>query len=382
MAEQVQAARKVEAPRHPPVGKKKYETVADDLRRQIAEKKYPVGARLPSIDALSKMYGFSRVTVHRGMRILVAEGLVDVAAGCDGSRVRSAATKTVMKGTVATLFRSLYGCTEMERAGLPMIQAVCDEINRRGLQQIQHTVNHEDCAARIVELARKGGVGSVLLDQATPLSTILEISRAPAPVVLFGRSLLAPNVSCVAPDYAHMGRETLARLREMGCERFVFCCSRSDERTWNEALFAVHDGYLLFRGGLHAAASEAGCEVEEAPEPATPAAERMSASYGLPRKKPADWKRLGAVCFDSSTAVALLASLEDGPYALGEDVEVVVAVSCAPEAPAMRKASVWRADLPALARTALGLIVERMGEPQAPPRAVATPVTFVEREAL
>jgi DNA-binding FadR family transcriptional regulator len=52
--------------------------VADQLRADIEDGKYPTGAKLPSYRQLEDAYGVARNTVAAALRVLQAEGLVDV----------------------------------------------------------------------------------------------------------------------------------------------------------------------------------------------------------------------------------------------------------------------------------------------------------------
>lgn len=53
-----------------------YQTIADDLRRSIADKTFDSGMRLPTTSELCKRYGVSKITVKRAMDELSQEGLV------------------------------------------------------------------------------------------------------------------------------------------------------------------------------------------------------------------------------------------------------------------------------------------------------------------
>ena len=54
----------------------KYLQIADDLRRGIAQARYPVGTQLPTELELSEELGISRHTAREAIRVLSAEGLV------------------------------------------------------------------------------------------------------------------------------------------------------------------------------------------------------------------------------------------------------------------------------------------------------------------
>lgn len=54
----------------------RYVKIAADLRRAIAQGRYPVGAQLPTEHALCRQLGVSRFTVREAIRVLTGAGLV------------------------------------------------------------------------------------------------------------------------------------------------------------------------------------------------------------------------------------------------------------------------------------------------------------------
>lgn len=64
-----------------------YQRVAADLRRRIADGRYPPGVPLPSLVDLMAEYGVARNTARDAIRLLAREGLVVVAHG-RATRVR------------------------------------------------------------------------------------------------------------------------------------------------------------------------------------------------------------------------------------------------------------------------------------------------------
>ena len=57
-------------------GRPKYLEVADDLRRKIAARTYPVGSEIPSTSRLMELYEVSVTVVRAAVRELRTEGLV------------------------------------------------------------------------------------------------------------------------------------------------------------------------------------------------------------------------------------------------------------------------------------------------------------------
>ena len=59
----------------------RYQTIADDIRRQVGEGTFAPGRLLPSESELSGAYEASRITVRRALEVLRDEGLVDSRQG-------------------------------------------------------------------------------------------------------------------------------------------------------------------------------------------------------------------------------------------------------------------------------------------------------------
>lgn len=59
----------------------RYQTIADDLRRQVTTGALGAGRLLPSEAELGHTYGASRVTIRRALEVLRDEGLVDARQG-------------------------------------------------------------------------------------------------------------------------------------------------------------------------------------------------------------------------------------------------------------------------------------------------------------
>lgn len=68
----------------PPVDRRKvYVRIADELRRDIAHGRFPVGKPFPSIGELVERFGSAKATVERSLDVLRSEGLL---ASRQGSR--------------------------------------------------------------------------------------------------------------------------------------------------------------------------------------------------------------------------------------------------------------------------------------------------------
>jgi DNA-binding GntR family transcriptional regulator len=61
--------------------RKQYVRIADDLRRDIASGRYPVGEPLPSVADLGVRFGVSKMTISNAIAVLRDEGLVQTRQG-------------------------------------------------------------------------------------------------------------------------------------------------------------------------------------------------------------------------------------------------------------------------------------------------------------
>lgn len=55
--------------------------VADDLRKRIRDGEFPLGAKMPSLRALTNEYEVSEVTAHTAIRALQHEGVLESTSG-------------------------------------------------------------------------------------------------------------------------------------------------------------------------------------------------------------------------------------------------------------------------------------------------------------
>lgn len=112
----------------------RYLRIAGDLRRSIADGRYPVGAQLPTEHALCRQLGVSRFTVREAIRVLAASGLVRrkpragtvVTALPDDTRYRHSigSLRDLMQYAQTTDFQYVYvGRIELSRAQARVVGA-------------------------------------------------------------------------------------------------------------------------------------------------------------------------------------------------------------------------------------------------------------------
>ncbi|MET7304651.1 GntR family transcriptional regulator [Embleya sp. NPDC005575] len=63
--------------------------IAGHYRRQIDAGDLEPGQRLPSVRAIAEQFDVSRETAHKAVKLLRAEGLIDVSVGAGGAQVRT-----------------------------------------------------------------------------------------------------------------------------------------------------------------------------------------------------------------------------------------------------------------------------------------------------
>ena len=112
----------------------RYLRIAGNLRRAIADGRYPVGAQLPTEHELCRQLGVSRFTVREAIRVLAASGLVRrkpragtvVAALPDDTRYRHSigSLRDLMQYAQTTDFQYVYvGRIELSRAQARLVGA-------------------------------------------------------------------------------------------------------------------------------------------------------------------------------------------------------------------------------------------------------------------
>jgi DNA-binding LacI/PurR family transcriptional regulator len=107
--------------------KPKYQTVLDELNRDIMTSRYAAGQKFPSEAALIKRFGVSRITVVRAVRELQQRGLIDRVAG-SGTYVRNASRHS-REGLLFGLIIPNLGETEIFE---PICQAIAASPDANG----------------------------------------------------------------------------------------------------------------------------------------------------------------------------------------------------------------------------------------------------------
>jgi len=362
----------------------KYEQIADALRQRILGGNLRKGDTLPSVQELSRTFGVSPMTAHRGVQELVRERLVDCKARSQGMVVlRDTVSVPVQHTTLACLLRHHLSRNEQDNFGLEMISGMRQEISERGYRFIHHGLDELDYERRVAELVSSDAVSGLLIDEQTPLSVIRRLAVLPAPLMLLNRWEPAPNLSCVATDFERVGSETVRILKERGYERIRFFYRPLDESQWTEPKRAARHALLRTRQGFIKAMqdeAEANTDVLMIDEIRNPERYTDPAAYGLPMRKGADWRPTGLLALNDKWAVYLIEAIAKTDLVLGKDVGVVGCFDLEVGRHAPTPPSTWTIDRPFIGRMAAKTLIDRIEHPELGTGTIKLPMQFLDRQ--
>lgn len=362
----------------------KFRLVANELRHRILTGQLLVGEKLPPAKELSRSFKVSPVTVLRGVQQLAREGLVSSNSNPKGTVVINTTIRPpVHQATLACLFRPCYGRNGIDDYGIDIMESIRGEISRREYRFIHHALDERGYERRVTEVVQHGGACGIVMDQKTPDSVVRRLCGLGVPGVMYNRVLSTPNLSCASPDFESVGRKSARMFRGKGYQRVGFYCMPPDEAIWSERRVAERDQLIRQRRSFFEEAEACGFAREDmAPLPEIVVREmrREPEGYGLPRRKPNDWRPLGILTVSDDHAVRLMEAVAKTDLILGRDIGVIAGIELDVSQKVARPSSTWRTDRGAIGSTAVSLLLDRIENPQLLPSTATIALEFVDHE--
>ncbi|MER5641121.1 substrate-binding domain-containing protein [Kitasatospora sp. NPDC002227] len=195
----------------------KFRSVAERLRQEIGEGRWPVGGRLPSEPELARVHGASVSTVRRAVAELVAEELVvrrqgsgTYVLGQGAARRRSALVGVVVPDTAFYYPRVLAGIEEeLRRAGARSVIACSGYDQDRELRALADML---DAGAEGLLLV------PTLAGPQTPEEYLARLAGLPVPTVLVERrgTSLGDTTESVCTHHEAGGYDAVRHLARLG----------------------------------------------------------------------------------------------------------------------------------------------------------------------
>jgi DNA-binding LacI/PurR family transcriptional regulator len=218
-----------------------YVEIKEYVRKSIANGKFRPNQKLPADDGIAKQFNTSRLTVHRALRELATEGLIDRGPG-RGSMVVD--PRKSMVGTVA--FLAPYFTSGHEEQ---LHSAIAEDLLEKGLGLVPYSCHtspeREMQIARYLTMNPPQGVIISPCEFEESAEAIKLLKDAGIPVVIEGKYEFKDlNVSYVSMDNFQGGRIMAEHLLGLGHKKFaVISASRVLNAVERERGFcqAVHE---------------------------------------------------------------------------------------------------------------------------------------------
>lgn len=350
----------------------KYRQIYDSLKQAIASGEYQRGQRLPSESELVKTFGASRLTVNRALRELQLGGVIDRRVG-SGSYVRGATTQGYTFGLLipelgqTEIFEPI--CRGMAEVTLPEPHVLLWGKSPSTSRQVERQA-HESCEQWIAK--RVSGVFFAPLEY-TPEKDAINariaelFEEAGIPLVLIDRDIVPyPERSrhdVVGIDNRRAAYVLTRHMLQAGCTKLVFvgrvgsapsCVARS----------------VGFRDALQAA----GLDPHRSPvrhiDPNDPSQIRSVIEETNPD---------GIVCSNDYTAAHVMRTLEDLSRAVPTDVRIAGFDDVKYAGLLPVPLTTIRQPCAELGATAVKVMLERLKQPDMPPRDVLLNFSLVVR---
>jgi len=359
-------------------GNAKYQRIATRLKERIAQGTYPVGTPLPTMEALGREFGASLGTVFRAVQTLSEDNLISTASRRSGAVVQH---KTPPRSkTIACLLRPPNPRNDEDNFALDIIEGLRDEISSRECRFIYHGLDETDYERRVIEAVELEGAFGILLDQKTPLPAARRLCNLRVPAVMLNRCEDVPGLSTVSLDFDAMTRATVRLFRKHGYERVGFYkMPHGEDQLTPEMAAACAPVFEMRSAFLAAAEGYSGDQIVLLPEPAETRLSEEPATFGLPLRRPDDWRSLAVMTASDTNALHMLSALRKTDLVLGKDVGVVGCYDLESGRHSPTPPSTWRIDGRAIGAVAVRELLARVEQPDTPPSRIHLPLEFVDR---
>ncbi|HET6381657.1 MAG TPA: GntR family transcriptional regulator [candidate division Zixibacteria bacterium] len=196
--------------------------IALELAAQIAEGRYPPGARLPAENELAASFGVSRGTLREALRSLRADGVVESVPGRGnfvkrGSPSRPDARRRLVGVVVPSVAQPYVS---------DLIGVMEDELHRHGYALLVGSSGstREQQAGRVHRILEEGASGLIVypIDYEPDLPLFEHLVAEGFPIVLIDRHLVGLTIDAVLPDNTGGAYAAVSHLAELGHRRIAF----------------------------------------------------------------------------------------------------------------------------------------------------------------
>ena len=197
-----------------------YQTIYNELKRDIEIGRYDDGQRLPTEKELTERYYVSRITAKNALNALSQEGLIVRIPG-KGSFVRGKYPAVAEVGMPRDFHRVLFLASSFSAAyGMELIRGVVEQGEKEGIDiTVKKNFNSQNMESRMLEEARAARYDGVILQPTNGefySRTILEMVSCSYPIVMVDRYLNGMDVPFVGIDNEKVTFETVTRLIHEG----------------------------------------------------------------------------------------------------------------------------------------------------------------------
>jgi len=353
----------------------KHAQVYDALRREIESGRWRAGDRMPSEAELVQRFGHSRITVGRALRDLQADGIVERRVG-SGTFVRGVSAGSALS----------FGLLIPDLGTTDIFEPICQGMMGSPLARPHallwgsaagHATSTADQAWQLCQHYIEREVSGVFFAplELTPTANDINhriaraLTDARIPIVLLDRTVSAypaPSLyDVVGIDNRSAGFVAAEHLLSLGCERIAFLAAPNAASTVD----AREAGYreALFSRGL---VPDASLAARVSPDD-TEAVRTLMLEH----------RPQGIVCANDRTAGRLMHTLRRLAYRVPHDVRLVGIDDVEYAALLPVPLTTLRQPTRQLGELALGVMLQRIAQPDLPPRDTRLRCELVVRES-